>query len=72
MTEEKFKETILDRTTGALIQYPSFFQHRCFMSENVKEITNLKQEGIGDDSFRIIMDDGEEFQIIVKRTFTPR
>jgi len=72
MTEENFKETILDRTIEALIQYPSFFKHGFFTTEKVNEITDLKQEGIGDDSFRIIMDDGEEFQIIVKRTFTPR
>ena len=72
MIEENFKEVILDRTIEALIHYPSFFKRGCFTTEKVKEITDLKQEGIGDDSFTIIMDDGEEFQIIVKRTFTPR
>ena len=72
MIEANFKETIFYRTIGALIHYPSFFKRGCFTTEKVKEITNLKQEGSGDDSFTIIMDDGEEFQIIVKRTFTPR
>ena len=62
----------MDRTIEALIQYPSFFKRGFFTTEKVKEITNLKEERTGDDSFKIIMDDGVEFQIIVKITFTPR
>ena len=72
MTGENFKETILEKTIEALIQYPSFFKHGFFTTEKVNEITDLKEERTGDDSFRIIMDDGEEFQIIIKRTFKPR
>ena len=69
MTEKNFKETIFYRTIGAFIHYPLFFQGGCFTSENVKEITNLKQEGTGDDSFKIVMENGDEFQITVKQTF---
>ena len=72
MTEVNFTEAILDRTIGSLIHYPSFFKGGSFTTEKVKEITWLKQEVNGNDSFKIIMDDGMEFQIIVKITFTPR